>query len=190
VESVFLASAIGIVFLFRRTLRVVSSPERLTICLTLQFCFWAGMAWHALMAFQASGQAAVFGFYAYALVIPETVCIIAGIAALLPRAAERFIAPALVSCFAALEVFGAVFYLMPYYAGFTAHSNQGNVPAMSLASFGNLGQLFHNLAVNKPGFLSPSVLIAFWIGFLLAVLASVVVSFAIAKKSAAQTTCL
>jgi hypothetical protein len=184
VEFLFLGAGIGIVFRSRRTLRTVSSPARLAICLALQFFFWAGMAWHALTAFRASGQAGVFGFYAYALVIPETVCLIAGIGALLPRPTVRFIVPALVSLFAALEIFAVIFYLMPYYAGFTAHTNKGNVPAMSLSSFGNFGQLFRNLAVNKPGFLTPEVLVGLWIGFLVAAAASITVSFVVARECA------
>jgi len=182
VEFVFLGAGAGIVFLPRRTSRIVSEPGWLAIFLVMQLFFWTGMMWHALMAFRASAQARAFGFYAYALVIPEVICLIAGIAALIPRAAVRFIVPALVTCFAALELFGVVFYLMPYYAGFTGHSSKGSVPAISLPAFGNFGQLFRNLAVNKPAFLTPVVLIGLWIGFLAAVALSVAVGFIVARK--------
>jgi hypothetical protein len=170
-------------------LRRVGNPPRpqstnLAICITVLLTFWAGMAWFALTTYLATGQAAVLGYYAYALVVPEAVCLIAGISALTPRILKRFIAPGLVVCFAALEVYGTVLCLMPYYAGITAHTARGGVPAMQASRLlnGGIPELFRNLAVNKPDFLPASVLLALWAGFLAAVAGIVAVSVLTASR--------
>jgi hypothetical protein len=104
-------------------------------------------------------------------VVPEAVCLIAGISALVPRLLTRFVVPGLVICFAALEVYGTVLCLMPYYAGITAHTPRGSVPVMQASRLlnGGIPELFRNLAVNKPDFLPPGALLALWVGFLVAV---------------------
>ena len=65
---------------------------------------------------------------------------------------------------------------MPYYAGITAHTARGSVPAARLGQIFS-AELFRHLAVNKPGFLSPGVLIALWSVFLAALAAIVAVGF-------------
>jgi hypothetical protein len=140
--------------------------------------FWAGLGYYAFSTYLATGEAAVFGYYAYALVVPEAVCLTAGLSALVPAVWKRFVVPCLVVCFAAMELYGTVLCLMPYYAGVTAHTARGSVPVMQASRLWNGGmeELFRNLAVNKPDFLPAGVLLALWVGFLLAVAGIVAVS--------------
>ncbi len=163
-ELIMLAAAVGIVLQLAR--RRLSQP--IAVCAGTLLSFIAGMAYFAYATWRATGDAAVFGYYAYALIVPEAVCFVAGLS-------TRFIIPAVVTLFAGIELYGAVFFLMPYYAGITAHTVRGSVPAMQIGQIG--GQLFRNLAVNKPDFLSPGVLIALWIVFLAALASIVAVGF-------------
>lgn len=156
----------------------------LGVCIAVQLCFWGGLVYFACSTWLATGEAAVFGYYAYALAVPEAVCLVAGFSA------RRFVAPALVICFAAIEVYGTVFCLMPYYAGFTAHTVRGSVPAMQASALvnGGMAELFRNLAVNKPDFLSADILFALWVGFLLAIAGVVAVTLLLtfSKRSEAR----
>ena len=183
IELILLGGLVGQVGRGTLWVRRVGNPPgpqsaNLAICIAALLSFWAGIAYFALITYLATGEAAVLGYYACALVVPEAVCLIAGISALVPRRLKRFIAPGLVVCFAAMEVYGTVLCLMPYYAGMTAHTTRGSVPAMQASRLWNGGipELFQNLAVNKPDFLPAGVLLALWVGFLLAVAGVVAVS--------------
>jgi hypothetical protein len=182
-ELIFLAALVGQVGNLRR----VGNPPRpqsgqLAICIAVLLSFWAGMCYFALSTYLATGQAAVFGYYAYALVVPEAACLVAGISALVPVAWKRFIVPSLVVSFAAMEVYGTVLCLMPYYAGITVHTVRGSVPVMQASRLwkGIMPELFRNLAVNKPDFLPAGVLLALWVGFLFAVAGTIAVSVLVA----------
>ena len=168
VELMFFAAFVGLVVRFARK----RLPLPLAICIAVQLCFWAGMGYFAFSTYLATGEPAVFGYYAYALVVPEAVCLVAGLSV------TRWIVPALVVCFAAMEVYGTVFLLMPYYAGITAHSLRGSVPAMQASRLvnGGMAEVFRNLALNKPDFFSAGMLHALWAGFLLAIAGMITVS--------------
>jgi hypothetical protein len=178
-ELILLAACSGLIFRFVRKRLSVT----LAICIAAQVCFWAGMAYYAFTTYLATGKAAAFGYYAYALVVPEAVCLTAGISALVPVAWKRFIVPGLVVVFAAMEVYGTVLCLMPYYSGITAHTARGSVPVMQASRLwhGGIPELFRNLAVNKPDFLSAGVLLALWVGFFFAVAGIVTVSVLVAS---------
>jgi hypothetical protein len=174
VELIMLAAAIGIVIQLAR--RRLSEP--VAICAGTLLSFIAGMAYFAYATWRATGDAAVFGYYAYALVVPEAICLVAGLT-------TRFVVPAVVTLFAAIELYGTVFFLMPYYAGITAHTARGSVPAGRISQILS-AELFRNLAVNKPDFLSSGVLIALWIIFLAALAAIVAVGFYSAASRGAE----
>jgi hypothetical protein len=184
-ELVFLAGLVGQVANLRR----VGNPPgprsaNLAICIAVLLSFWAGMGYYAFTTYLATREAAVFGYYAYALVVPEVVCLTAGLSMLISAVWKRFIVPGLVVCFAAMELYGTVLCLMPYYAGITAHTARGSVPVMQASRLWNGGitELFRNLAVNKPDFLPAGVLLALWVGFLLAVAGIVAVSVFLALR--------
>jgi hypothetical protein len=177
VELIFVAACASLLVRSRYTrLQAAFLPRALVACLAVQLCFWAGMIYYAWATWLATGEAAVLGYYAYVLVVPEAVCLIAGLPA------RRFAIPAVVVCFAAMELYGTVFCLMPYYAGLTAHSLRGSVPAMQASRLlnGGMAELLRNLAVNKPDFVSAGALLALWAGFLLAIAGVIAVSLSLA----------
>jgi hypothetical protein len=178
-EVILAAAVVGLLVKLRK---LASSP--IAICLMLLFFFWAGLAWQALVGFRATGEAGVAGYYAYALVVPEALCLVCGLSALVPLLLRRWIAPALVICFSAAEIFGAVFFLMPYYAGATAHNASGNVPAMHLDQFS--AQVFRNLAVNKTDFITPAVLWTLFVLFLAAMLGIIAVSVIVSLRESVE----
>jgi hypothetical protein len=123
--------------------------------------FWIVPAYHALEGFRINGRSETMGYYAYCVVIAEAVCLVAGIGALLPKSGSRFSVPVLVTLFAAIDIYGSVFLLMPYYAGLIVHSPRGSVPALHLGQLasGGIDRLFGNLAIAKPWFLPPPALV-------------------------------
>lgn len=156
VELIMPSAAIGIgLRLARKRL-----TEPVAICAGTLLSFSAGMAYFAYATWRATGEAAVFGYYAYALVAPEAICIVAGLSA-------QFVVPVLTGLFAVIEIYGTAFLLMPYYAGLTAHSARGSVPAGHAGQiFG--GEMFRHLAWNKPEFLTAGVLAVLFVVFVLA----------------------
>lgn len=179
--------AIELIFLVGQvaSLRRVGNPP-FAICIGAQFFFWAGMTYFAFETYRATGDSAVLGYFACALVVPEAVCVTTGIATLLPAGLKRFAIPGLVVCFASVEVYATVFCLMPYYAGFTAHTSRGSVPALHAGQLlhGGAAALFRNLAVNKPDFLTAGVLLALFVGFLLAIAGVLAVSLLTPSREA------
>jgi hypothetical protein len=141
-----------------------------------------------MVTYQAGGVAESFGYYACCLAAAEAVCLGAGVAALLPAQWSRWAIPGLVTCFASLEIYGVVFMLMPYYAGFTAHTARGSVPAMHLGMLGNggLDRLFLNLAAFKPPMLSVGILEGMCVAFLLSVAGIASIAFFAAHRDVSK----
>ncbi len=175
IELIMLAAGIGIALQLAR--RRLSEP--IAICAGTLLSFIAGMAWYAYATWRATGEAAVLGYYACALIVPEAICLVAGLT-------TRYLVPAVVACFATIELYGTVFLLMPYYAKITAHTPRGSVPAARIGQIFS-AELFRNLAANKPGFLSPGILIALWIVFLAALAAIVAAGFLSAFGQRSET---
>jgi hypothetical protein len=151
-----------------------------------QFFLWCGLAYHALATFRNLGISGTFGYYACCLTIPEAICLMIGLRGIFTRAPAWIVATALAVCLSAIEFFGVFFYLMPYYAGFTAHTPVGGVPALHLSqlSNGGFGELFRRLAWGKPEWITPSCLIVLFAGFVAAQL--VIVALPGMKRSTAQ----
>jgi hypothetical protein len=178
IECLFLFALFGIV---RRLMR--RSPDEvgrdtLLVLLLPQVFLWLGLAYHALASFRSYGAQGAFGYYAYCFVIPETICLILGLRAALPRSMERFILPVLVVCFSALELYAVNITMLPYYAGFTAHTSRGSVPALHISQLhGGAVELFQRLSAGKASVVSAGLLFVLWVLFVLAILAQVVASF-------------
>ena len=84
IEIIMLAAAVGIaVQLVRKRL-----SEPVAVCAGTLLSFIAAMAYFAYATWRATGDAAVFGYYICALVVPEAICLVAGLA-------TRYMAPPL-----------------------------------------------------------------------------------------------
>jgi hypothetical protein len=146
------------------------------------FSFALALAYFAVGTLAASGYPDAPGWYASCLVAPIAVLLFAGLRTALPRgkaAAGPIPAIALI----ALELFGAHFYLWPYYTGFISHLPNGGLPAFRLAQLGNggFGTLFQRLTLLKPAWMASPVLIAAWAMFLMATMALAVMSIWFAR---------
>jgi hypothetical protein len=115
--------------------------------------FAAGIGYHVLLTFAASGVSSSTGWYLYALVIAECILLRFGLGP------QPFALLGL--CFAALELFATHVYLLPYYAGLLIHKANGLLPAMPLGQFGSF-RLLERLAVNKPEELTAPVIGLLW----------------------------
>jgi hypothetical protein len=177
------AAFAGMVVLATWKRRAPGAFEKL-ICGGLALFFWIVPAYHALANYRISGNAETMGYYTYSVVVAEGVWLIAGIAVLLPKLATRFVAPALNTSFAALEAYGLIFVLLPYYGGFTFHTASGSVPALHLGQLagGGLERLFGNLALCKPEFLSSPVLQGMFVCYLVALFGIVAIGFILARR--------
>lgn len=99
------------------------------------------------------------------------VVLVAGLGyAIGPRHATR-IATSLVMVFALLDLFTVNLVSLPYYAGITSLP-RGHFPVMQLSQWpaGGFGEMAQRLAINHPPWLSPGVLLALWVLYLLATL--------------------
>ena len=183
IEVLLFAGLAGLVLRLARS-RANPASRRLWICFLVAACFWLGPAYHSMVTYRVRGSAESFGYYAYCLVAAEAVCLVAGISTLLPVKVERFAVPAVAACFALLEIFGVDFLLMPYFAGFTAHTAQGSVRAMQVGSLagGGFGRLFRNLSAFRQPALSAPMLECLWAVFLLGLAGIVACAFLAAHR--------
>jgi hypothetical protein len=151
---IFAIAAIGLV-------RRLRNPG-IRILLVFYAAFLAGIAYHVLLTFASNGSSSSAGWYLYAFVAAEATLLVAGLKPMLLSIAAV--------CFAALELFGTHFFLIPYYTGLTAHQPNGRVPAAAISQLGNVREILARLAVNKPDFVSPPVIFILWLLFLAATL--------------------
>ena len=182
VEILLLAAAAGmLIALLRRYRR--DDKFALAVCGSTALLFWIVPVYQALAGYRRFGKAETFGYYAYCVVAAEAVCLIAGLATLLPKAGGRWVVPGVATVFAAFEVFGVNFLMMPYYSGITLHTARGSVPALHLGSLANGGavELFHRLAYFKPDFLTGAVLMALWTVWVAGTLGIVMTGFVLAR---------
>ena len=105
-----------------------------------------------------------------------TLCV-AGLRALSPRAARRFVAPAGVALFALFDCYTLHMVALPYYTGMTAHRPGGPVSSFHPAA-ANWGEFLTRLAAFKSPLLSPSGLTALWVCYAAATLGLVALSLA------------
>jgi 4-amino-4-deoxy-L-arabinose transferase-like glycosyltransferase len=171
-------------FVVRYFHRPPIQPSRTDLSLLAGFylSFLLAMAYHAVLTFGHSGIAGTMGYYLYAMVAAEVVLVFLGLGAILPG---RWIprAPAVLTLsFAALEAFGLLFYMIPYYTGLIEHLQNGHIPALHLDQLvgGGAHTILEGLAINKPAFLTVPVLVTIGLLFVLATMTLVAMSFTIA----------
>jgi hypothetical protein len=104
----------------------------------------AGLCFHAAQVFRARGTAATVGYYLYALVVPESILLIAGLARLLPAKMRFLPVPIVVFVLLGLEQFGSWFVLLPYYAGLVRHNADGGLPTVRIELLWNGRIAFFN----------------------------------------------
>jgi len=161
IEILLLPAAIGTILQLSRRRQDLACSARLWFAGLPCACLFVGLCYHAALSW-ASFRGGSLGFYLYALVVAEIILLVTGLARLVPARWMLAPFPVVALIFVAVEAFGNWFLLLPYYTGVTAHTVSGALPAAAIAQLREIGmqQFFANLAVNKPGYLTPAVLMA------------------------------
>ncbi len=176
---VALAAALGLM------IRIIRRDDARVLPLAAFYGFFLlGLAWHALLLFTVHGSSSCPGWYIYCLVAPEVILAVLGLSALVPARAARWLLPAGVFCFTALEMYATHWILIPYYTGLIAHKPTGAVAAFHMGQLRELGigGLLQRVAENKPVFVGPVFLAAAWLVFLAASAGLVIISVRSARK--------
>jgi 4-amino-4-deoxy-L-arabinose transferase-like glycosyltransferase len=139
VELMMLAAIAGICAQVVRERSGLPWAKELGLLALPLLAMMAGLGFHAAQVFRVRGSAATVGYYLYALVMPESILLIAGMARLMPAKMRLLPVPIAVVVLTALEQFGAWFVLFPYYAGLIRHNSSGRLPTARMEQFWNGG---------------------------------------------------
>ena len=143
--------------------------------------FWLGQLYHANLMSMVWGIATSLGCYLNAVLTAEVTLCVAGLRALSPPAARRFVAPGGVVLFALFDLYTLNMVALPYYTGLTAHRPGGPVAAFHPAT-ANLAEFMTRLAAFKSPLLSETGLAALWVCYAAATLGLVALSLAAARR--------
>ena len=178
IETIILVAIGGVVYRISRASSGDFGRRTLAALALPQFFLWLGLAYHASASFRGYGVSGTLSHYAYCLVITEAACLIVGLRTILPEVSQRWIVPGLVLCMTALEWFGVHIYQLPYYAGLTAHTARGSVPALHFSQLqsGGAVNMFERLSSTYTGFIGRDALIVLWVLYLVAMAGLVAMS--------------
>jgi hypothetical protein len=143
--------------------------------------FWLGQLYHANLLSMVWGIATSLGCYLNAVVAAEVTLCVAGLRALTPRAARRFVAPGGVALFALFDLYTLHMVALPYYTGWIAHRPGGPVAAFHPAA-ANLAEFMTRLAAFKSPLLSEPRLAALWVCYTAGTVGLVALSLAAARR--------
>jgi hypothetical protein len=99
----------------------------------------AGLCFYAAQVFRNRGSAGTPGYYLYALIVPEAILFLTGLARLMPVRLQLLPLPVAALILLGIEQFGAWFLMFPYYAGWIRHNANGSLPAARIAHYANGG---------------------------------------------------
>jgi len=169
VELMMISAIVGVCTQAVRERSGLPRPRELGLlalpCLTMI----SGLCFHAAQVFRVRGSAATVGYYLYALVVPESILLIAGMARLMPANMRLLPIPIATFVLIGLEQFGAWFIMFPYYAGLIGHNASGRLPAARIEQFrnGGIDTFFNHLSGIGPASL-PSVVAGMAVFYVLA----------------------
>lgn len=175
VEVLFALALVGLLFRMGK----LRAPVRAAVVIEGAFC--AALALHAVAAV-AGGGAGAFGYYAFAILPAEIICLLAGWSGL--GKTMSGIGPfATAATLSAIGIFGLVVYAMPYWAGVTAHDARGNLHAIPFHRIaGALPLELRNLSWGRP----PALLLALLVCFVAASLLNCAINWR-AQRNAVAT---
>jgi hypothetical protein len=135
VELMLFVAVVGVCTQMVRERRGLPNLKGLALLALPYLVMLAGLCFHAAQVFRARGSAGTVGYYLYALVVPETILLITGMARLMP--AKMCLLPVPIAAFIliGMEQFGAWFVLFPYYAGLIRHNANGRLPTARVQQF-------------------------------------------------------
>ena len=152
--------------------------SNLFVAITLYVFFWLGLLYDIVVIRLATGVSASTGWYMYAVVLPELLLVTAALYSLAPQRIHWAILPSIAAAFAAIDLYGVYFLLIPYYAGIIQHANDIVRPA-SLAQLVNTSprHVLARLIANRPEVISPWRLAILAVLYSAATLLSVVLGY-------------
>lgn len=158
VESIFVAAIVGACMQMVRQGPGLPRRKELELMAIPYMTMVAGLFFHAAQAFRARGSAGTVGYYLYALVVPESILLIAGMARLMPVKMRLLPVPVTALILVGLEQFAVWFVLFPYYAGMIRHNARGGLPTARVGQYWRgAGAFFDRLSAIGPAS-SPSAL--------------------------------
>jgi 4-amino-4-deoxy-L-arabinose transferase-like glycosyltransferase len=185
-ECIALLAIAGLARQFIRPRKELPRRGDLALLMACYGALVAGLAYHTIQTFQVWNTGQTFGHYLVPLLAAESILIVCGLKAILPRPCWPGIVPAGAVLLIALDLFGTVFYAMPYYTGLTAHTAIGGLPALKIDALksGALNLMLARLAWNKPDFIGEWQIWLLWIVFLLASVSLIALAFWISRRRA------
>lgn len=143
----------GLVLLAGGAAGLALAPRRLAAAGVLMVApFVAALGYQAMAAHFTAGQAMSNGWYLYAVIFGEAALVYGGVAALTPCRWRRWIAPAAALGACALDVYGMLFWMLPYYHGVTRHLPGGGMQNFHVEQAWRLGggELLARVAAIRP----------------------------------------
>jgi hypothetical protein len=127
------------------------------IAISLEAAFWFGISLNAI-ANVMTGKSGTFGYYAFAILAAEIICIVAGFEAF-GGAPGRVGTLATSTILSVIELFGMGFYALPYWSGMIVHDAAGRLHALDLhqLAHGGASMLFERAVWGKPDFVTPGL---------------------------------
>jgi 4-amino-4-deoxy-L-arabinose transferase-like glycosyltransferase len=187
--GLFLLSAAGLVLLLakRKRTAIERYQDRVAVPALGLFLalFLLSVLYHVLVTFLRTRQSMSNGWYFYCLVFPEVILVSLGLMAICPSGWRRWVIPGGAALFAALDVYGVNFILIPYYHGLIAHAPDGRLQNFHLGQLagGGFTELISRLEVNRPFLGGAEGFLLLWVLYVAATLACPVAAFALARRA-------
>jgi 4-amino-4-deoxy-L-arabinose transferase-like glycosyltransferase len=163
--------AVGLILTITRSLikndnnKGSPAASALFVNLVVYGTFVSSIGYHIVIDFINQGVSASAGWYLYAVIVPESILITAGL--LVFRWGHRVLT-GVIACFFVLEMYATHFVLIPYYTGLISHAPSGGLRAFHISKLRDTGLtgLLARLEINRVFLLSDGVWIGCWLLFL------------------------
>ena len=172
-------AGLGVLIRFWRASDPIDERRRVLVLTAFYATFWAGVGYHILVTFLNQGVSASTGWYLYAAVAAELVLLIWGLQAFF---SSHLVFCTLTAILAALDLYGTLAMLMPYYSGFTAHIS-GRVPPALWSTLSHLPGVLQRLSYLRPGWLPAPVLLLMWLLYCIATAGTVLIAVAVFRTT-------
>ena len=168
---------------FRRLPQTLPSPGSVLILFSFYGFFCLGISYHVLMTFMANNSSSSAGWYFYALIFPQTLLIMVGLAILLPSKIHKYLIPAATLSFGLLDIYTVHFISIPYYVGLIQHKANGSLETFYLSRIQDIGiwKIFTRMSWDEP-FSGPLAAMMIWICYLVATGILFVISLRIMRR--------
>jgi hypothetical protein len=169
VEALAILAGVGLCAQTIRARRDLPRPQDLWLLALPCLSLVAGLCFLAVQIFRTRGSPAGPGYYLYALIVPETILLLVGLARWMPVKLRLLPLPVAAFVLIGIEQYGTWFLMLPYYVGLIRHNANGGLPAARIGNYahGGIATFFDHLSGIGP-ISSPLMLGAAAIAYLFA----------------------